>query len=285
MKKMNLTRLKLTGLLALIISIGTTTSGHAQTLLLSLQASHYNATTGVWTDSSGNADNATAITTTGFGAPGLVTGATPNGSSAVSFGNDASGLPSGFTLATGVPAGAYTAFVVTEPSGSGSFFGGGGPGDNTNGSFQYRIYPSGGNAGKQDVVQQSQADPGTGSAVVSQTGFSILDVTAGSSAGVAYRLNGASDGTGSAVTFTNPIIDIGTNGERTVDEFFNGEIADIEIYSGILTSAQITAEEAALTAEYVTPAAATPEPSTWALLLGGIGSLIVLSRFRKFGQV
>jgi hypothetical protein len=84
MKKMNRTNLKVTGLLALIISVGTATSGHAQ-LVEQLKASNYNATTGVWSDSSGNGNDAMASTAGGEALATLVTGATPNGSSCLAF--------------------------------------------------------------------------------------------------------------------------------------------------------------------------------------------------------
>ncbi len=83
MKKMNHTKLKVTGPLALIISVGTATSGHAQTLLESLQASNYNASTGVWTATVGS--NADGTGNGGIATPTLATGATANGSSAVAF--------------------------------------------------------------------------------------------------------------------------------------------------------------------------------------------------------
>ena len=256
-------------LLATGFALAAASTGHAQTLLLSLQAQNYNTTTGVWTDSSTNVDNATVSTAGGAVAATKATGATPNGSAAVVFAGN-----SFFNLATGISAGngatGYTAFVFAMPTTtSGTFFGGGG------GSFQYRV-----TSGSQDVVQQGQADLGHGTATVSTSSFSLLDVTTSSTQAPAFRLNGTADATigGATSNFGNSIQVIGSN-QLGGGENFTGDIADIEIFSGILTPAQITAEEAVLTAEYVTIAAA-PEPSTWAMALVGVGALFGVQRFR-----
>ena len=252
-------------------------TGRAQTLLLSLQAGNYNATTGVWTDSSGNGDNATNA---GTGKPTLVTGATPNGSSAVAFTTG-----SYLTLAAPISAGntaGYTAFVFLKPStltpngftngNGGTIFGG-----PNGGTFQYRLSSASGAAqGTQDVVRSSQADLGHSNTALSTGAFSTIDVTTGS-AGTAFRLNGAADGTGSGSGYSNAITFIGTNNTGANDEYFNGQIADIEIYSGILTTTQIQGVEAQFAAAYAT---AVPEPGTWAMALVGIGMLVGVQRFR-----
>jgi hypothetical protein len=252
--------------LAAGFALAAVSTGHAQMLLLSLQAANYNTSTGVWTDSSSNADNAT-VSTAGVAAT-LATGATPNGSDAVVFAGN-----SFFKLATGITAGngatGYTAFVFAEPTSTadGSFFGGGG------GSFQYRVVN-----GNQDVVQQGETDVGHGTATVSTTSFSLLDVTTSSASAPAFRLNGTADATvsGADPSFGNSIQVIGSN-QLGSGENFTGDIADVEIYSGILTPTQIATEEAALTAEYVTP---VPEPSTWAMALVGVGVLFGVQRLR-----
>jgi hypothetical protein len=84
MKTMN-RRLTGVALLALAITLGTASLGRAQVLLEQLQASNYNASSGLWTATVGS--NATADTSGGGGETiaTLVTGATPNGSSAVGF--------------------------------------------------------------------------------------------------------------------------------------------------------------------------------------------------------
>ncbi len=82
-----------------------------------------------------------------------------------------------------------------------------------------------------------------------------MDVTT-SASGTAFRLNGAADGSSStAANFGGlPITTIGSQFRTDSGESFIGDIADIEIYSGTLSSTQIQAEEAVLTAEYTTAA-------------------------------
>ena len=62
-----------------------TTVSATPTPLVDYKAVNYDAITGVWTDSSGNGNNATLPN--GAIAPTLIANATPNGSSAVSFAN------------------------------------------------------------------------------------------------------------------------------------------------------------------------------------------------------
>jgi hypothetical protein len=66
---------------------------------------------------------------------------------------------------------------------------------------------------------------------------------------------------------------------------FNGQIAEIDIYQGVLTPAQIAGVEATLTGEYVTKTIPVipmvPEPTTLAMLAGGFGLLFAARRFRK----
>ncbi len=273
---MNRFNLKVTGLLALIISVGTATSGHAQTLLLSLQASNYDGA-GTWTDSSGNGDDALA----GGTKPTLVTNATPNGSSAVDF----TGTLQSLQLITAISAQDVTIFAYILPSAvqsgggdRGAIISGGG------GGFEYGItnFTKYGNS-KQDALRTSESDLGASSTNVSTSAFSLIDVSESLTLGGTYRLNGVDDGSLAASASGAPFLtNIGSQDNGS--EFFSGEIADIEVFSGTMTDAQRATEEALLTAEYVTPLTPTPEPSTWALLLGGLGSLVLLGRFRKFGQ-
>lgn len=246
------------------LAIGGLTAS-AQTLALQLKASNYNATTGVWTDSSGNItpDNATY---SGASLPTLVTGATPNGSSAVNL----TGVGNFILNSSIAGTSGYTVFAYIElgsDSGAHALTGGGGVG-----GLEYRI-----NAGKQDVLQEWTADLGGGAATLSTSSFSLVDVAA-SSAGGRIDLNGSVDGTfGANGGFGGgPITQIGNNAGG--GEGFVGDIAEIDIFTGVMNSTQIGAEQAALTAEYVTP---VPEPTTWVMLAGGLGTLIGMRRFRR----
>ncbi len=219
-------------LLLALLSVGQV--AHAQTLLVQLKSTNYNASTGVWTDSSGNGNNATATGTK----PILATGVTPNGSPAVAFSGS---NPLG--LASSIPVGSYTVLAYIKPStGAGPYAVLGG----ASGSFEYRIYNS-----KQDNLRQQQADLASEGTAMSTSAFNVID-TILTSSGVSFRLNGAADGTNAASSaLTQPISAIGARASSG-GENFSGSICEIDIYSGVLTPAQITTVEASFTNQYIT---------------------------------
>jgi hypothetical protein len=204
----------------------------AQTLMLQLKAANYNPTSGLWTATVGA--NAQASGTY----PTLATGVSPNGSPAVVF-NGANQLQ----LATSIPVGSsYTAFAYIKPAtGAGPFalFGG------APGAFEYRI-----SNGKQDSLRQQQADLGSETTALATSAFSLIDATVSSSAGGSFNLNGVADGTSAASSFTAAINAIGARAAGG-GENFSGSVCEIDIYAGVLTPAQISTVEAALTAAYV----------------------------------
>jgi len=208
---------------------------YAQTLLVQLKSTNYNASTGVWTDSSGNSNNATATGTK----PALTAGASPNGSPAVTFSGS---NPMG--LASSLPVSSYTVLAYVKPgSGGGTYALLGG----ASGSFEYRI-----NAGKQDDLRQQQADLGSETTAMSTSAFNVID-TILTSTGISFRLNGAADGTNAASSaLTQPISAIGTRSSSSPAENFSGSICEIDIYSGVLTPSQITTVEASFTNQYIT---------------------------------
>ena len=274
MQKMN-RRLICSALLVLTVTIGTASSGRAQLLIESLQASNYNASTGTWTDTSASADNATATGTK----PTLVTNATPNGSAAVDF----TGTLQSLQLGTTIGAQDVTIFAFILPSATqsgggdrGAIISGGG------GGFEYGIsnFTKNGSS-KQNALKTSTADLGSSSTNVSTSAFSLVDISESLTLGGTYRLNGVDDGSVAASGAGAPFLtNIGSQDNGS--EFFSGEIADIEVYSGTMTDAQRAAVEATLTAEYVTPLTATvPEPSTWVMMLAGFATLVVV-RFKRF---
>jgi hypothetical protein len=246
------------------LAVASGLSAAAQTLELQLQAGNYDATRGVWYDSSINNNNATY---SGTAMPTLVSGATPNGSSVVRFANN--GV---LSLAAPINAGgSYTAFAYIKPTDGGDYalFGG-----TAWDAFEWRTYQ-----GHQQPMEEWVTTLGNGSGTLSYSGFNLIDCTVSSSGGV-MNLNGAADGTTTAPpgNLLQPIVFIGNNMGATGGEAFSGDIAEIDIYGGVMTSAQINAVEAQLTAEYVT---AVPEPTTWAMMAGALGMLFGARRFRR----
>lgn len=239
-------------------------------LLLDLQAANYNPTTGLWTDSSGNNDNASSLAGS---RPTLVSGVTPNGSAAVNF-TSGEFLTLTSSIAESPSGNGFTVFTYEASNGDGNsktIVSGGG----TGGGFQYRV--GGDGAGEvQEVLRQSQANLGHSNTALGTT-FHLIDVAANSS-GAAFRTDGAGDGTASGSAFGTPLSSIGTaNG----GEFYVGDIAEIRVYAGVLSSTDILSVEAQMRAEFVTP---VPEPSGLALAaLGGIGigGLLVVRRRRE----
>ncbi len=237
---------------------------HAQTRLLDLTASNYNNTTGVWSDpTSGNSATGPA------GA--LVTNSTPNGSSAVGF----NGTSTTFSLATTIPltgGSVFTIFVFTEPTvyTYGAFISGG---DN---SLEYRINTN----GTQTVNRTSEAGDGNSGTALTLGAYNNVNVQIALTGGTGgtFRLNGSADGTTTGDgNITNSLTNIGSQDNGS--EKFEGNIAEIEVYSGIMTDAQRAGVEANFTAEYVT-VGGVPEPGTWAMALIGVGALLGVQRFR-----
>lgn len=210
-------------------------SAHAS-LVLQLQASNYNQSTGTWTATVGsNATQATAANR-----PTLVSSLTPNGYSAVRFdGNDRLGIT--VPIPSGTP---YTAFVFLRPNdiagtGGGTIFAG------AAGSFHYRMSNE-----KQSAVRMNQAALGDGTATLSTTAFSSINATVSPSGGT-YRLNGAAVGTNAASSFTSTIGSIGSHIQDVPGEFFSGDIAEIRIYNTVLTDLERAAVESEFNAAYV----------------------------------
>jgi hypothetical protein len=233
----------------------------AQTLELQLKSSNYNPTTGVWTDTSGLGNNATY---SGGSTPALVSAATPNGSSAV----DLTGNGSLLLTSSIAPGSGYTVFAYMEPltgAGRNALTGGSSPT-----ALEYDVYNN-----QADFLTEYTADVAHGNATLSDTSFSLIDLAV-SSAGSSFNLNGLSDGTGAGATFGSPITRIGNN--EGGGDGFDGQLAEIDVYSGVLNASQIAAQESLLDAEYISP---VPEPTTVALMVGGIGALVATRRMRR----
>ena len=206
------------------------------TPLVQLIATNYDGSS-VWTDSSGNGNSATY---TGSPAPTLASFVTPNGGSAVNI-TSTSGY---FTLASSLAASSgYTVFAYFQPTatnGTGRFALVGG----TTGSLEYNYYQ-----GHQNYLVEYTGGGGAGTGNIPTNSFSLVNLTVNAAAG-SFRLNGAPDGSVAGATFSQPLSLIGNNhghGDAMI-----GNIAELDIYSGVLTFAQITNLEAQLTAKYVT---------------------------------
>lgn len=246
-------------------------SASAQTLALQLKASNYNPTTGVWTDSSGNGDNGTyaKISGTTTTLPTLVTGVTPSGSSAVDFtaGNGSFALSSAIGYSSGYTILAY--ILPTTVTGRNALTGG-----SAGGALEYDL-----NAGHQDFLREYQADVANGTATISTSSFSLIDLAVSAGTTNSFNLNGsldASSNAGGNGAFSSALTRIGNN-EGGGDGFL-GDIAEIDIYTGVLTAAQISTAESALTAAYATP---VPEPTSMAMMTGGFGLLLATFRLRR----
>ena len=232
------------------------------TALVQLVATNYNSGSGVWTDSSGNANNATYTNAiyTGSLNPTLDSLVTPAGGSAV---NIASGGGS-FQLTSSLdPSVGYTVLAYVKPSatsGRNALTGG-----SAAGALEYDIYN-----GKQDYLREYLQDVGSGNATIPTTGFSLIGLAVNSS-GAAFRLNGASDGNVAGATFSSPITRIGNN-EGNGDSYV-GDIAEIDIYSGVLSTLQITNLEAQLVAKYGGVGVATNPTNITTIVSGNVVTL------------
>jgi hypothetical protein len=227
--------------------------------LVQLIATNYNPGGGTWTDSSGNGNNATygAVASGSPALPTLVPFATPNGASAVNF----TAAGGAFNLSSTLdPSSGYTVFAYVMPSQvtGGRFALTGGAVPTGTGALEYDFYQS-----NQDYLVEYTTDVAHGKALVSTNSFSLVDLAV-NSAGAVFRINGTNDAVVAGATFTSPLSLIGNN-HGGGDTFF-GQIAEIDIYSGALSSLQISNIEAQLTSNYVsvvgiTIGAATVSPT------------------------
>jgi hypothetical protein len=222
------------------------------TPLVQLIATNYNPLNGVWTDTSGNGNNATyaSVTTGSPVLPTLASFVTPNGGAAVNI--TASGAAF-FLSSTLDPSIGYTVFAYVKPSlvsgGRYALTGGQVVSPGGAGALEYDFYN-----GNQDYLQEYDNDVAHGHASVSTTNFSLVDLAVNSAGGV-FRINGTNDAIVSGATFTNGLAIIGNN-HGGGDTFF-GQIAEIDIYNGVLTSLQVSNIEAQLTSNYVSVAGIT----------------------------
>jgi hypothetical protein len=185
--------------------------------LLELKAANYNPFTGVWHDSSGNGNDGLGLVSP----PSLTHGQTLNGSAVVTF-NGTNFL----TLTQGISATGFTCFAYVRPL----------PGDSRTivsgptGSFQYRIGGDG-FGDKQEVLQRNVERLGESTTDVPTLRFSVIS-SAYAGGGGPFRLAEADDGTPRDL-FYAPIILVGAASGPA--EYYIGDIAEIRIYTGVLS--------------------------------------------------
>ncbi len=197
-------------------------------LLVDYKAVNYNPNTGVWTDSSVNGNN--AAVPVGVTAPTLLANATPNGSSAVNFTNGSQ--TEYLSITTSLAAGSgYTVLAFAEPT-EASYFENvvGGPA----GAMTYRLEPTQGV--NYQVLDNNGTTFGSSSTGVPTSAFSMIGVATDNLGNATFYFNGSADGTTTGNdAFASPINLIG---DAPTDGLFTGSIAELQIYSGVLTPAR-----------------------------------------------
>ena len=218
--------------------------------VLELKSANYDPNAGVWSDTSGNGNDAVA-----GNAPALVPGQTPNGSAVVRFsGNNFLNLTSGISSA------AFTCVAYVRPtSGDSRTIVGG-----ETASFQYRIGGDG-FGDKQEVLLRNLTRLGESNSDVSTSDFSTISVTIGG--GGTFRLNQANDG-GPRSQFPSPTNLVGA--ASGPNEFYSGDIAEIRIYDTVLSDAERTAVEEEIRQTYE-GGGLTAVPSARSFVLAGLG--------------
>ncbi|MGC9259326.1 MAG: LamG-like jellyroll fold domain-containing protein [Phycisphaerae bacterium] len=218
-------------------------------LLADYKAANYHPKTGIWDDSSGNHSN--AARPAGVVAPTLQIKATVNGSSAVSFNGKAQYLK----IINALPSShGYTVVVFAEPKGTdvqkASAIVAGGPG-----SLEYRIQTMSDGRNKQVLLKTATTAFGASHSAVPTKVFSMVAVATDNTGNGTFYLNGHPDGTFSGHdSFTQSIWFIGaaaTGPGATPAEFFRGDIAELRVYSGVLTPRRIKALAAFFEKTYV----------------------------------
>jgi hypothetical protein len=210
----------------------TTPAAHADKVL-QLKSANYDPAAGVWMDSSGNGNDATATTSP----PALTPGQTLNSSAVVTF--DGTNF---LTMTPGILAAGFTCFAYVRPnSGDSRTIVGG-----DSGSFQYRIGGDG-FGDMQEVLQRNQVRLAVSNTNVDTVKFSIISVTYVGGGG-SFRLAEMGDSS-PPLFFSAPTNLIGA--ASGPNEFYNGDIAEIRLYNAVLSDADRAAieEEIRLTYE------------------------------------
>jgi hypothetical protein len=257
----------LSGLISalLLLAAGTTTTTSHAALLLDYDAANFNTGTGVWTDTSGNADN--AISVGGNGSPTLTPNATPTGQPALTFAPGRELALTSFILTPAFSSSPSFTLLAVE-RGPGMLLSGYGTGD-----LGWRI-----NAGlgyKSELTAMNVADIGPSASVVNPADFHLFGVTYDGTT-TRFFLDGVADGTAvNSLTFPGGIVYIGVDGGFGSNPF-QGDLAALEVYDTVLSGGALASAQSALMGTYIE---AVPEPGT---LLFGVALVgIVASRRRR----
>ena len=220
----------------------------APKLLADYRSVNYHPKTGIWNDASGNRCN--GVLPEEAVAPTRVVKATANGSPAVSF----DGKKQYLKMSKGLPPGrGYTIVAFAKPQGSNAriatAIAAGGPG-----SLEYRIQTMSNGQNKQVLLNTAITAFGASHSPVPTNVFSMIAVATDNTGNGTFYLNGNPDGTFSGHTsFTQPVWFIGaaaSGSGATPAEFFRGDIAELQVYSGVLSSERIKAIYASLEKDY-----------------------------------
>lgn len=255
-----------------------TSANAAPTLLAQYSVANYDAVTGVWTDSVGGAHNATAVDTNAVPTnPTLALGATPNGASAVQFsGTQYFSIGNG-GVATTLP---IAVFAVVNNAATtfrhgivGSVYAG------SAGGFSYSLQATADQSYQQQVGRSSQPTTGRSPNFHPGNQFDVVSFDGGQATGKLY-FDGAWDGDTAGTYFDTtgyPITVLGLVRDVPLrNDFFNGKIAEIRIYTGGMTDAERLDIVTELNTAYGTT---VPEPAAVGVVAAG--GLMLAARRRR----
>ncbi|HLJ97206.1 MAG TPA: hypothetical protein VKU02_28865 [Gemmataceae bacterium] len=212
------------GIVSACLLLGTATAAYADKVL-ELKVANYDPIAGVWSDSSGQGNDALGLVSP----PSLTPGQTPNGSAVVTF--DGTNY---LTLTPGISSAGFTCFAYVRPnSGDSRTIVGGGTG-----SFQYRVGGDG-FGDKQEVLQRNLVRLGESTTDVSTVNFQIISI-AFAAGGGPFRLAETDDGTPRNL-FSSPTNLVGA--ASGPGELYSGDIAEIRIYNTVLSDTDRAAIE------------------------------------------
>ena len=219
------------GLLAITTLAFHPSTGHAA-MVLNFDSANYNAGTGVWADTSGNANNAFQLSPSNR--PTLTLNATPSGHSAVTFTQaqlQYLDLTAHLNGAAFTSAPSFTLLVVARHQDTnGQFLL---SGDGNSGAQGVGYYLNGNN--RSVLTKNNIVDLGSSASATDHTNFHLFGVTYDGTT-ARYFLDGAADGTVvNSQTFLTGIYDIGVQGGTGAAGFI-GDMAAIQVYDTALSA-------------------------------------------------